>query len=165
MSPAPVSAPDRRQAARAALLALTSLGIALGGCTLVDQRTFDPRAGTPPEVPKPPTAVATAQPDRGLDGAPPFLTVRVGQDTGYDSAIAQAVTAALARKRDARFIVLTAVPPGTDAAEAAAVAETAPEAERVALLIERRGVQAARVQLQARAEPNLAGREVRVYVR
>lgn len=144
-------------ASRAVLLALV-----LGGCALVDQRTFDPQAGTPPVVPKPPAAAA--QPDRALDGMAAFVTIRLGQDTGYDAAVAKATAAALARKRDARFTVLTAVPPGTTDTEATAVAEVAPEAARIASVIERHGVPASRVQLQARAEPNLTARELRIYV-
>jgi hypothetical protein len=145
---------------RAALLLVPLLA---AGCALVDQRTFDPQAGTPPVVPKP--AAPAPQPDRVLHGLPPFVTIRPGQDRGYDAAVAQAVTAALARKRDAQFIVLTAVPPGTDEAQAAAVGALAPEAARVAGLVARRGVPAGRVQLQARAEPNLAAPELRLYVR
>lgn len=137
------------------------LALLLSGCKLVDQRTFDPHAGTPPVVPKP--AVPAAQPDRALDGLAPLVTIRLGQDTGYDQAIRQATAAVLARKRDAQFTVLTAVPPG--AAEAQAVAEVAPEAARVAGIIERRGVPAGRVRLDARAEPNLGAPELRLYVR
>jgi len=142
---------------RAALLVLL-----LGGCALVDQRTFDPQAGAPPVVPKPP--VAAAQPDRALGGMAPFVTIRLGQDTGYDAAVGQATAEALARKPDARFTVLTAVPPGTTDAEAYAVAQAGSEAARIASLIERHGVPASRVQLQARAEPNLPARELRIYV-
>jgi hypothetical protein len=145
---------------RAALLLVPLLA---AGCALVDQRTFDPAAGTPPVVAKP--APPAPQPDRALDGSPPFVTIRPGQDRGYDDALAQAVIAALARKRDAQFVVLTAVPPGTDAAQDAAVAALVPEAARLAGIVARRGVPAARVQLQARAEPNLAAPELRLYVR
>lgn len=143
---------------RASLLALALVS----GCALVDQRTFDAQAGTPPVVPRPP--VAAVQPNRALDGMAPFVTIRPGRDTGYDQAVAQAARAALARKPDARFTVLSAVPPGTTDAQAAAVAELAPAAAHVATVIERRGVAPTRVQLQARAEPDLAARELRVYV-
>ncbi len=146
-------------ALRAILFALL-LASPLWGCKLVDQRTFDPQAGTPPVVPKPP--VPAAQPDRALDGLAPLVTIRVGQDTGYDQAVQQATTAVLARKRDAQFTVLTAVPPS--AAEAQAVARVAPEAARVGAIIERRGVPASRVRLEARAEPNLGAPELRIYV-
>lgn len=133
----------------------------LAGCKLVDQRTFDPHAGTPPSVPKPP--VAAAQPDRALDGQALLLTIRLGHDAGYDETIRQATAAVLARKRDAQFTVLTAVPPSDS--EPQAVAEAAPEAARVTAIIERRGVSPSRVRLEARAEPNLAAPELRVYVR
>ena len=144
---------------RAALVAL--LLIPLSACKLVDQRTFDPQAGTPPAVPK--AAVPPAQPDRALVGLSPLVTIRLGQDTGYDQAVAQATNAVLARKRDAQFTVLTAVPPG--AAEPQAVAAVAPEAAHVAGIIERRGVAPGRVRLEARAEPNLGTPELRIYVR
>ncbi len=143
---------------RAVLLA--PLLISLWGCKLIDQRTFNPHAGTPPVAPKPP--VPAAQPNRALAGLAPLVTIRLGQDTGYDQAIAQATDAVLARKRDAQFTVLTAVPPGP--AEAQAVAGAAPAAAHVAGIIERRGVSPGRVRLEARAEPNLATSELRIYV-
>jgi hypothetical protein len=135
----------------------------LAGCKLVDQRTFDPQAGRPPVVARP--ALPAPQPDRTLDSLAPLVTLRLGQDTNYDQAIEQATAAALARKRDAQFTVLTAVPPGAPDAQANAVAQYAPEAARVAGLVERRGVPASRVHLEARPEPNLAAPELRLYVR
>jgi hypothetical protein len=146
--------------ARPALRPALLLALLLAGCKLVDQRTFDSHAGTPPVVAKPP--VAAAQPDRALDGLALLLTIRLGQDTGYDQIIQQATAAVLARKRDAQFTVLTAVPPGT--AEPQAVAGAAPEAGRVAGVIEQRGVAPSRVRLEARAEPNLTAPELRIYV-
>ncbi|MBV9749573.1 MAG: hypothetical protein JO157_12255 [Acetobacteraceae bacterium] len=143
---------------RAALLA--PLLISLWGCKLVDQRTFNPHAGTPPVAPKPP--VPAAQPDRALAGLAPLVTIRLGQDTGYDQAVARATSAVLARKRDAQFTVLTAVPPGP--AEARTVADAVPTAAHAASIIERRGVLPGRVRLEARAEPNLATSELRIYV-
>ncbi len=129
----------------------------VAGCALVDQRTFDARAGRPPVPPPPPAA--KAPPSNAL------ITIRFGQDTNYDSAIRQAVAAVLAKKRDAIFTVTTAVPPGTPEAESAAVSEVTADASRVARLIEASGVPLARVQLEARAIPGLAARELRIYVR
>jgi len=146
------------------------LFLLLASCTLIDQRTFDPAAGTPP-VPPPAKVAATPTPASSA-----LVTIRYGQDTDYDPAIREAVTAALARKRDAAFTVVTAIPtgglsapPGAPAAgapdaQAAAVAEMTPEAARIARLIETRGVPADRVQLEARPEPGLAARELRIYV-
>lgn len=153
---------------RVAMSAGALSALLLAGCKLVDQRTFDPQAGRPPAVPRPP-APPGPQPDRMLDGLAPLVTIRLGQDTTYDQAVEQATAAALARKRDAQFTVLTAVPPGAPnappGAQANAVARYAPEAARVAGLIERRGVPAGRVHLEARPEPNLAAPELRLYVR
>lgn len=148
---------------RAVLLLVLLAASSLGGCKLVDQRTFDPQAGMPPFVPTPPAPAA--RPDRALDGLSPLVTIRLAQDANYDQAIRQATAAVLARKRDAQFTVLTAIPPGTADAQAAAVAAYAPEAARVAGIIERRGVPPRRVRLEARAEPNLGAPEMRLYVR
>lgn len=133
------------------------------GCKLVDQRTFNPQAGVPPFVARPPAPAA--QPDRTLDGLAPLVTIRLDRDRGYDEAVAQAAAAVLARKRDAQFTVLTALPPSPPDAQADAVARYAPEAARVADLLARRGVSPARVRLEARAEPNLGTPELRLYVR
>lgn len=140
-----------------------ALSALLAGCKLVDQRTFDPQAGRPPVVARP--APPAPQPDRAMDGLVPLVTIQLGQDAGYDQAVEQATTAVLARKRDAQFTILTAVPPAAPDAQASTVALYAPEAGRVAGLIERRGVPAGRVHLEARPEPNLGMPELRLYVR
>lgn len=143
----------------------TLLGVLLllAGCKLVDQRTFDANAGRPPVLPTAPTALA--QPDRTLGGMPPLVTVRFGQDTAYEATVAQATRAALHQKPDARFTVLTAVPPGTADAEVAAATTVGPAATHLAQVIERQGVPPSRVALEARPEANLAAVELRVYVR
>ena len=148
---------------RVAPRTIIAAALLLAGCKLVDQRTFDPQAGLPPVVPKP--APPAPQPDRALNGLAPLVTIRLGQDTNYDRAVLQATAAALARKPDAQFTLLTAVPPGTPDAQANTVAQYAPEAARVAGLVERRGVPAGRVRLEARPEPNLGAPELRLYVR
>ena len=148
-----------RVAMRVAVLS----ALLLAGCKLVDQRTFNPQAGVPPVVPKP--APPAPQPDRTLDGLAPLVTIRPGQDTNYDQAVEQATTAVLARKHDAQFTVLTAVPPAAPDVQASTVARYAPEAARLASLIERRGVPAQRVRLEARPEANLSAPELRLYVR
>ena len=136
--------------------------ILLTGCKLVDQRTFNPDAGRPPTLPKAP--VTLPQPDRTLGGLPPLVTIRFGQDTAYDPAVIQATRAALHQKPDARFTILTAVPPGAADAQAAAAATVGPVAAHVAQLIERQGVPASRVVLEARPEAKLSAIELRVYV-
>lgn len=151
---------------RAALLAPILLPFLLpAGCKLVDQRTFDPKAGRPPMAAKPAAPPPAPQPDRALDERQPLLTIRVGQDTGYEAAIRQAARAVLARKPDAQFTVLTAIPPGSADAQAQEVEAIAPEAARVGMLIGRSGVPASRVRLAARPEPDLGAPELRVYAR
>lgn len=143
--------------------AVLAILILLTGCTLVDQRTFDANAGRPPALPVAPVAVP--QPDRTLGGMPPLVTLRFGQDTAYDPAVARATRAALHQKADARFTILTAVPSATADAQAAAAATVGPAAAHMAQVIEAQGVPASRVALEARPEANLAASELRVYVR
>ncbi len=128
------------------------LGLAgLSGCTLIDQRTFNPQAGLPPvrpTPPKPPLPLAPPEP-----GAPPLLSVRLPGPPDLRAVIARAVASARARKRDVAFDVVEIVPGPVAGAEAADIAR----------IIVAQGVPAARVTLSARPIPNVA-HEVRVFV-
>ena len=126
---------------------------ALAGCTLIDQRTFNPEAGKRPVVaaaPVPPVPAPLAT------GPPPLLRIRLPAGPELGGEIAKAVAAARARKRDVAFEVVEIVPgTGENAGR---------DAGNVARLIESQGVPAARVRLAARPAPGAAP-EVRVYVR
>lgn len=132
---------------RAVLLMLAGLS----GCTLVDQRTFNPDAGRPPIHPKPPAAPAPLAPPE--PGPPPLLSIRLPASADLRATIARSVAAARARKRDVVFDVVE-ITPGTSAGR---------EAAEIADLIVGQGVPAARVKLSARPIPDVA-REVRVFV-
>ncbi|MDT7953720.1 MAG: hypothetical protein RQ966_19645 [Acetobacteraceae bacterium] len=127
------------------------LGLAgLSGCTLVDQRTFDPTAGLPPQRPKPPVPPPPlAPPD---PGRPPLLSIRLPA-ADLRTIVARAVASARARKPDVRFEVVE-ITPGTSAG---------PEAAEIARIIVAQGVPPNRVSLSARPVPGVA-HEVRVFV-
>ena len=127
----------------------------LPGCTLVDQRTFNPAAGTAPAVAVRPVAAASPAP-----GPPALLTLRMPGN--HSAAIRQAVAAARARKPDAVFDVMASVPlePAPTVEEAAAA-----NAATVARAIVAAGVPQARVRLTARPEAGAEPRDIRVYVR
>jgi hypothetical protein len=132
---------------RAAMLALAGLS----GCTLVDQRTFNPNAGLPPARPTAPPAplpLAPAEP-----GAPPLLSVRLPGPPDLRATIARAVAAARQRKREVVFDVVEFTPGPAVGSEATDIAQ----------MIVSQGVPASRVNLSARPVPNVA-REVRVFV-
>ena len=132
---------------RAVLLALAGLS----GCTLVDQRTFNPDAGRPPVHPKPPAPPPPLAPPE--PGPPPLLSVRLPASADLRATIARSVAAARARKRDVVFDVVE-ITPGTSAGR---------EAAEIADLIVAQGIPAARVRLSARPIADVA-REVRVFV-
>ena len=125
----------------------------LSGCTLVDQRTFNPQAGMPPPRPTPPPARAAPPLAPAEPGAPPLLSIRLPAPSDLQATIAKAVAAARARKRDVLFDVVEFTP-GTVAGS---------EAAEIARIIVAQGVPAARVNLSARPIPNVA-HEVRVFV-
>ena len=134
---------------RAAALA----GLAgLAGCSLIDQRTFNPQAGMRPTFPSPAVPVAVAP----EPGPRPLLTVRPPVDPAQLRAdLAKAVGAARRVKPGVIFDVVELTPQSVDpGADAASVAQ----------LIVAQGVPQSRVHLAAR--PITAGSpEVRVYVR
>jgi hypothetical protein len=163
-------------------LAAASLALLLGGCTLVDQRTFQPRPAQPGAA-----ELAAARPDDT-----PLLTVRLGipllgEPTGpsfgqtLDRAItlsedragldlgspaADAVRAGQARNPDAVFDVLALVPTRAPPAEQdRRVAQASVDALTVANALAAAGVPPARLRLGLRGDPGTPPREVRVYAR
>ncbi len=132
---------------RAAMLALAGLS----GCTLVDQRTFNPEAGMPPARPTaPPPPLPSAPPE---PGAPPLLSIRLPGPPDLRTTVARAVAAARKRKRDVAFDVVEITPGPSVGSEAAEIAK----------MIAAQGVPASRINVSARPVPNVA-REVRVFV-
>ena len=128
----------------------------LCGCTLVDQRTFNPSAGMAPTVQARPVAAVPQAPA----GPPALLTLRIPGD--HDAAIRDAVAAARARKRDVMFDVQASVPlDAVPTIEEAAAADAA----AVARSIVAAGVPQSRVRLTARPEAGAEPRDIRIYVR
>lgn len=132
---------------RAVLLLLAGLS----GCTLVDQRTFNPDAGRPPVRPRPPAPPAPLAPPE--PGPPPLISIRLPAPPDLRVTLARSVAAARSRKRDVVFDIVEITPGTTAGAEAAEIAQ----------LIVAQGVPPARVRLSARPIPDVA-REVRVFV-
>ena len=143
-----------------ALLVLAVLGT-LGGCKLVDQRSFDARADRKPvpHVPPPP-------PGRPL--APPLALVRFGAGPGdWQPGLSAIVRQALARKPLALFRVETVVPAhGTPQAQAVRLADAAGQDGRmVADTIVAAGASSAQVEMTASSDAAVTQPEVRVTVR
>jgi hypothetical protein len=126
------------------------LGLALGGCSLVDQTTFAPS----------PEAKPTGPAQASTDPRAPLLTI--GYDTpdpSYQEMLRYAVRAAETRAPGVQYDVYAMLPAGGDAALAQS------SAVDVMRAILAQGVPASRVHLGLRTEPAGAVRQVRVYVR
>lgn len=124
------------------------------GCTLVDQRTFNPQAGAKPVI------AAT-----GPAPAPPLVTVDYARpNPEYAAALHQAVAEAVARKPDVEFDVVTVVPnTGTPAQQVAAATGLTPNARDVARAINNDGVDDDRIHLLAQAQ-GVTSRQIQVFV-
>jgi hypothetical protein len=135
------------------LLMIASL---LGGCTLVDQRTFNPRAGMEPP---PPPSTAPGPP-------PPLITVDFEKpNPAYEAPLREAVDQALSRKQTVEFDVITIVPAvGLPAQQVDAAISIRADARDIARVIGNEGVDPDRIHMLARAEPGVTARQVRVYV-
>ena len=136
----------------AALLLL----LAVGACTLVDQRTFDANAGKPPVIPPPP----------GPPAQKPLITIEFGGvRPDYAEALRQAVEGAVARKPSVAFEVATVVPnTGTPAEQIPAATGLTPDARDVARAINADGVDDDRIKLTARTMAGVSSRQVQVFV-
>ncbi len=145
---------SRRERGRPATLALLLL---LPACTLIDQNTFRPGAGTAPVIPAAPPAPVSAA---AYPGPPPLLILQPGQPA--PDAIRQAVAAARARKPTVEFDVV-AILPGTPTDEVTRRATL--DAAGVAQAIVAQGVHQSRVRVLARPEPAATVGDVRIYVR
>ena len=135
---------------------LLAVSVLVGGCTLIDQRTFNPRAG---QGPLPPPSTAPGPP-------PPLITIDFEKpDPVYEAQLRGAVDQALARKPSVVFDVVTVVPAtGTAEQQVDAAISIRADAREVARIIADQGASPDQVHLLARAEPGAAGRQVQVYV-
>ncbi len=135
----------------------TLLCCLLAGCTLVDQRTFDPQAGIVKTVPLPPGPAAIV----------PLLTIDLAKaNPDYRAALDQAVAEAVSRKPDVAFEVVSVVPAtGTPAEQVAAATGITGDARDIARAINAAGVDDGRIHLSARADPAARTRQVQVFVR
>ena len=97
----------------------TPVLILIGGCTLIDQRTFNPDAGRAPVVPAPPAALVVAPTDpRALFTLRPPATL----DAAAQDVLTRVIRAALARKPKATFAAVAILPAaGADTGQAEAV--------------------------------------------
>ena len=131
--------------------------VLLVGCTLIDQRTFNPRAGFPATVPAPP----------GPPAAVPLVTIDVSKaNPDYAASLHQAVADALSRKPTVEFDVVSVVPAtGTPEQQVAAASGITGDAREIARAINADGVDDDRIHLSARADGGVATRQVQVFVR
>ncbi len=134
---------------------LLSVLLMLGaGCTLVDQRIFNPQAGAKPVIPV-----------TGPAPVPPLVTVDYARpDPEYGEILRQAVAQALAKKPDVEFDVITVVPnTGTPAQQVAAATGLTPNAREIARAINAAGVDDDRIHLLAQSQ-GVSSRQVQVFV-
>ena len=128
----------------------------LGGCTLIDQRTFrrtsapDPAASAPRPLP-----------------ALPLIVIRFDRpDDDYRPALETAVQDAQVRNPAVSFDVLTPIPTkATPEVQRTYIAQGSEDAKTVGRNLQEIGVDADRVHLGFRGDDGSPPREVRVYVR
>jgi len=140
-------------------LFLLGLALALPGCALIDQATFNPSLR-----PVAKAAAPAPAPPVNADGA--LVTISLGDGApDYQDVLAQAVKQALAVKPDIMFQVISMVPergstlPSWDQAESVTV-----WGRKVADQIQSDGVDQGQISLGLRATPGLDHGEIRVYV-
>lgn len=144
--------PDRRVTATLALAAM----LAVAGCKLVDQTSF----GGAPRPPSP-DALAAAL---ASHGAAPLLVIRPRDQVPYQDALREAIAAAAARNGNVRFRLESAAPQhGTLLAQQSALEATSAVAQQVLSDMEQDGIAPDRVDLTARAVPDVQTPEIRLY--
>jgi type IV pilus biogenesis protein CpaD/CtpE len=131
--------------------------IALAGCTLVDQRSFQ-REGAAPGAQEVARAGAAAQ---------QVVAVRLGDPAeAWRRSVADAVQAAAQRTPGAAFDVMALVPlRGEPAEQDRRVAEASRDARAVAEVLGAAGIPAERVRLGLQGDPGSPARDVRVFQR
>jgi hypothetical protein len=129
--------------------------LALSGCRLVDQRTFE-------RAPAAPTAAALARP--GLPKLPVLTIAFVVADADWRPSVHEAVRAALAHKPDAMFAVVTPIPTaaGRDAQDAF-TKQGREDATAVAREVQASGATPDHVTIGLQGDAGSPRREVRIY--
>ena len=145
-------------ARRAGLLLVVPLGLALGGCSLVDQTTF----GAKPRPPLPDQLTQALQAGSGV----PLVVIRFDAAAdAYDQAMRNAVDLALQRKPEAVFDLVTVVPARNTPDQQIALAEQgARSAAQVLAEMTDIGVPPDRIHLSVRSDPGPDQLELRIYV-
>ncbi len=134
-------------------LLVALLALATASCTLVDQNTFNPRAGDAPVV------AAVQPPPQTPAGPPPLLVIGTAKQADYKRELGEAVSAARARKSDVVFDVVELQP--ADMVAGRSIGEAA---EAVARAIVADGVPQDRVLLAIRPAAEASAGEVQVFV-
>ena len=138
--------------------------VAVTGCKLVDQRTFDANAGKAPQpyIPPPPPAPPGPPP------VPPLVTLVAGTPQAqWQGPVDRVVHLALARKPGVLFVVKCLVPQGTDmdAEQAALVRLVQGDGRAVMQAIINAGASETQVEMSAMPDSTVTAPVVRVYVR
>lgn len=129
--------------------------LALSGCRLIDQRTFE-------RAPETPSAAALARP---LLPAAPVVRLQPAAGGDWRAALDAAVKQALAGKPDAAFDVMTPVPIMAKRADQDRfVRDGIADAKAVAAALQQDGVPEGRVTIGFQGDFGQAVREVRLYV-
>lgn len=130
--------------------------LALGACTLIDQRTFE----RTPQAPSADAAALAALPAQAL------VTIQFDGGDDWRPALQEAVEAAQGRKPDVQFDVATTVPMGAAPAEQARLLrQGAADAETIANGLQALGVPPERVHISVQGDHGNPPREVRVFVK
>ncbi|GBR45799.1 hypothetical protein [Neokomagataea thailandica] len=133
----------------------------LGGCQLIDQRSFDSQAGKPP-VPYEPPAPAVQKPPA------PFLSIPDGTaEAEYGPVVEHAAHIALQHKNNVLFIVQALAPPQpTLAAQQALLTRlTQGTLGTVAQHIAKAGAQPLQIELHTLTDPTIQTPVIRVELR
>ncbi|MCQ8241643.1 hypothetical protein [Rhizosaccharibacter radicis] len=138
--------------------------VLVGGCKLVDQRTFNPSANRPP----PPPVLPAGPPGRAPAPVPPLAAIPEGAPPeSWKAALSGVARAALDRKPNVLFRVISRVPTrgGPDAQATALASAGKGTAQQVADVLTAAGAAPAQVELSGESVPGLTGPDVQVFVK
>jgi hypothetical protein len=138
-------------------LYIVALLACLAACHLIDQRDFNPSAGTRPRSPAAPAPAP---------GPGALLTISYAAgDPAYAPALAHGVQRALALKPDVLFTVQTLVPVAdTPDLQAEALRTAAATGREIGEAIVTDGADQGQIELAVRADPSVHAKEVRIFV-
>lgn len=147
--------------ARPALKLLMVAGVVVGlsGCKLVDQKTFNPQAGRPPQpyIPPPPVVVPI----------PPLIELVEGTPaSAWHAPVEQIVHKGLARKPNILFVVKCLVPTSGNSAQdqLALIHLVQGDGQAVAQAITQAGAPPEQVEITAMPDSTVTKPLIRVYV-